>query len=744
MKWKWILPLAAAFVLQAAGAQELRVVSFEEKTDDIRGRTREKKDLNGDPCALICVELPMPEVQFDGWVIEQQALPGEYLVYVPEGTKKLIIRQGSITPFVYQFDQKLIGKHTYRLRLQLQSGNLSFIRIRCNVKDATLSVQNQDYKSSNGVFDFQLPPGNYSFSVKATDADFSPYEGSLEVQGAPFIEKDITLSTNVMHTLSVVSEKGARIRVDGAEQPGDGSLTMSLPAGLHEVEAVMDDWTVQATADLTRTDAAVKLSFRTPVRMAYPQNATFVIVPSAGALKPAKSSIKSGEVAYLLGDYVIRVEKKNYQPGDKPFSVAAGGSEVEFRMDALVSKADQLFEGVGMAAPDYKKAVKEYEKLAKTGDDRAQYSLGICYLDGLGTQPDALKGRSLLTQSAQQGNMNAALALAQRFGGGDAVEMYRTAASLGSKEASSWLWKHYIENKDYNNAIPYLRELTALNDEEACSAFGDLYFGGLGVDTDYVLAKQYYTIAASLYDNAHSKERLADCKYFGFGEEQDKEGATMDYLRLGDAISRDAAEKVALHYFLTKKDLESANPYFKLAGFQLSGRSDQGSIFYQMGKYMYEKSLFEDAFSYLSKALQNGYSSINLYYALGVLYSNGRGVERDYEKSADAFEKAYRLGDAKSAARLGRLYEQGRGRPKNLNKALSLYQEASRKGVPEAYLYIGTLYSQNNGIGKDLQKSESNWIKAAELGNIEAVKNLVKLYRSQGSIEQASKWEKKL
>ena len=505
----------------------------------------------------------------------------------------------------------------------------------------------------------------------------------------------------------------------------------------------MDDWTVQATADLTRSDAAVNLNFRTPVRMAYPQNATFVITPSAGALKPAKSSIKSGEVAYLLGDYVIRVEKKNYEPVDKPLSVDAGGSEVEFRMDAMVSKADQLFEGVGMAAPDYKKAVKEYEKLAKTGDDRAQYSLGICYLDGLGTQPDAVKGRSLLTQSAQQGNMNAALALAQRFGGGDAVEMYRTAASLGSKEASSWLWKHYVENKDYNNAIPYLRELAALNDEEACSAFGDLYFDGLGVDTDYVLAKQYYTIAASLYDNAHSRERLADCKYFGFGEEPDKAGAIQEYVALGDQVSSEASEKVALHYY-RRKDFDRANPYFKKTGFQLPAQLSPGEVFYQMGKYMYEKNQWEDAFTYFSEALSNGYSSINLYYGLGVMYLNGRGVEKDYEKSADAFEKAYRLGDAKSCSRLGRVYEQGRGRPKDLKKALALYQEAARKGSPEAYLYLGTLYSQNNGIGRDLQKSESYWIKAAELGNVDAMKNLVKLYRSRGEVEEASKWEKKL
>lgn len=743
MKWKWILPLAAAFVMQAAGAQELRVVGFEEKTDDIRGRTREKKDLNGDPCALICVELPMPEVQFDGWVIEQQALPGEYLVYVPEGTKKLIIRQGSITPFVYQFDQKLIGKHTYRLRLQLQSGNLSFIRIRCNVKDATLSVQNQEYKTSNGVFDIQLPSGVHPFSVTASDADFSPYEGTLDVQGAPFVEQDITLSTSVMHTLAVTSEKRARIRIDGVDQPGEGSLTLSLPAGLHQVEAVLDDWTVQATADLTRSDAAVNLNFRTPVRMAYPQNATFIITPSAGALKPAKSSIKSGETSYLLGDYVIRVEKKNYDPVDKPFRVEAGGSEVEFRMDALVSKADMLYNGVGLTSPDYKKAVKEYEKLAKTGDDRAQYSLGMCYLDGIGTQPDAVKARTLLAQSAGQGNQNAALALAQRFGSGDEVDLYRTAASLGSREAASWLWKHFIDSEDYASALPYLKELAAVNDEEACSALGDLYFEGLGVDSDYALAKQYYTIAASLYDNAHSRERLADCKYYGLGEQPDKEGAIREYVGLGDQISADAAEKVALNYF-GKKDYDQANPYFKKTGFGLSAQMDPGSVYYQMGKYMYENNQFEDAFSYFSEALRNGYSSINMYYGLGVMYLNGRGVEKDYEKSADAFEQGYRLGDPKCGNRLGRLYEQGRGRPKDLRKAHDLYLEASRKGLPEAFLYLGNMYSQNNGIGKDLQKSESYWIKAADLGNKDAVKNLVQLYKSQKDNDKARMWEMKL
>ena len=741
MKWKWILPLAAAFVLQAAGAQELRVVSFEEKTDDIRGRTREKKDLNGDPCALICVELPMPEVQFDGWVIEQQALPGEYLVYVPEGTKKLIIRQGSITPFVYQFDQKLIGKHTYRLRLQLLSGNLSYIRIRCNVKVADLSVQGSNYHTDNGVFDIQLPGGTYPFTVSTTDADFSPFEGSLDVGNEPFIEQDISLPTNVMHTLSIQSEKGSKLFVDGIERTGNGSATISLPAGLHEVEAVLGDWNLHATADLIRSDAALTMSFRTPVRMAYPLNATFIITPMPGALPPAKSNFKSGDVTYSLGDYTIRVEKKNYDSGQKTLSVDPGGEEIAFRMDALISKADKLYSGIDAAAPDYKKAVKEYEKLARSGDDKAQYALGLCYLDGVGTSADAVKGKEMIQKSMLQGNVDAALVYAERIASySDQDSSYEHAAELGSTAAMTWLANRYFEKGSFDQALPYLLSLVELNDEEACCMLGDIYFDGLGREKDIVLAKQYYTIAASLYDNPHARERLADCKYFGFGEDRSIPDAIEDYIQLRDHASLSAKEKVALHYYQSG-DYLKADPYLRDCLSVLSSRSDASDMFYKVGKNMYENEQYEKAAFYFNEAQKLGCKQINLFFWMGYMYSNAKGVSRDYSKSADYYEQGYRLGDAKCGSRLGRIYEQGNGRQKDLRKALSLYQEASRKGLAEADLYIGTLYSKDNGIGIDLVKSEQYWIRAAEKDNKAAINNLIKLYKSQKNTDKVAYWE---
>ena len=70
-------------------AQEMKVLSFNSLPQDLSARTHPRTDLNGDPCALIKVQIPeLNNITFEGWVIDQKYTPGEYLVYIPANTKK--------------------------------------------------------------------------------------------------------------------------------------------------------------------------------------------------------------------------------------------------------------------------------------------------------------------------------------------------------------------------------------------------------------------------------------------------------------------------------------------------------------------------------------------------------------------------------------------------------------------------------------------------------------------------------
>jgi hypothetical protein len=69
---------------------------------------------------------------------------------------------------------------------------------------------------------------------------------------------------------------------------------------------------------------------------------------------------------------------------------------------------------------------------------------------------------------------------------------------------------------------------------------------------------------------------------------------------------------------------------------------------------------------------------------LGLLYTNGTGVEKDLNKAADLFQKAADRGNAHAQNNLGWLYENGTGVAKDLGKAVELYQKAADQGNQRA------------------------------------------------------------
>ena len=76
-------------------------------------------------------------------------------------------------------------------------------------------------------------------------------------------------------------------------------------------------------------------------------------------------------------------------------------------------------------------------------------------------------------------------------------------------------------------------------------------------------------------------------------------------------------------------------------------------------------------------AAQGSASAMN---GLGVLYSNGEGVTKDYTEAKNWFEKAAALGDASAIFNLGIVYENGEGVPRNTKTAREWYQKAADLG----------------------------------------------------------------
>ncbi|GAA8644264.1 hypothetical protein HpBT331_01110 [Helicobacter pylori] len=99
---------------------------------------------------------------------------------------------------------------------------------------------------------------------------------------------------------------------------------------------------------------------------------------------------------------------------------------------------------------------------------------------------------------------------------------------------------------------------------------------------------------------------------------------------------------------------------------------------FDLGMLSYDKQDFSKAREYFEKAcdLNNGGGCG----ALGDLYDDGKGVEKNLTKAAQFYSKACDLNNGGGCSDLGLLYEYGQGVEKNLIKASQFYSKACKLG----------------------------------------------------------------
>ena len=98
---------------------------------------------------------------------------------------------------------------------------------------------------------------------------------------------------------------------------------------------------------------------------------------------------------------------------------------------------------------------------------------------------------------------------------------------------------------------------------------------------------------------------------------------------------------------------------------------DKGVSFYKKGQY-------GEAAYWFRKTAEQGYAKGQN--CLGVMYVNGRGVERDYVQAVSWYRKSAEQGYASSQYNLGVMYENGRGVEKDCVQAVFWFRKAAGQG----------------------------------------------------------------
>ena len=113
---------------------------------------------------------------------------------------------------------------------------------------------------------------------------------------------------------------------------------------------------------------------------------------------------------------------------------------------------------------------------------------------------------------------------------------------------------------------------------------------------------------------------------------------------------------------------------------------------------------------------------------VGLRYSNGAGVDRDFVKAAEWFKQALTAGDVSAGTMLAECYLFGKGVNKDEEKAVALLKDAAAANDPRAMDQLGTVYHKGIGLTRDDRQSFRFFNEATKLNYLDSLGNLGVLY----------------
>jgi TPR repeat protein len=101
----------------------------------------------------------------------------------------------------------------------------------------------------------------------------------------------------------------------------------------------------------------------------------------------------------------------------------------------------------------------------------------------------------------------------------------------------------------------------------------------------------------------------------------------------------------------------------------------------------------------------------------GWSYWNGTGVEKDYAKAVEYFQKAADQGDSGGEYGLGCAYDYGLGLGKDYSQAVKWYRKSSDQGNSYGQFGLGNCYELGKGVSRDLEKAKNLYELSAKQNN---------------------------
>jgi TPR repeat protein len=363
----------------------------------------------------------------------------------------------------------------------------------------------------------------------------------------------------------------------------------------------------------------------------------------------------------------------------------------------------------------YADAFEGFQQAADMGSGDASYYLGELTYNGLATPKDYNKGWKYTKQAFNKGFKMAYWRMANAYERGHGVPQNKDSADY-----------YYFE------AIEGIKKMADNGDPEALANLAVMYENGQGVSQNSKKAAEY-DLKAAESGYAFVMVNLANRYRFGYSLDKDEDEAMKWYLKsakMGNPGALFELGEIYLYgYCGQNKDADKGIEMMeKAAKHNYAPALTRLGYLYWEGKRV-EKDL-KKSFRYSLQAIE--YDKDNVVAMINVAhdYSNGNGVNQDYLKSKEYYEKALAADTSRTDCYIyiGRLYKTGGPNlAKDTDEYIRYCELAMKKGSEYAKTELGEYF---NDLGIDTynkynySQARKYFGRAIQYGHVTARKNL--------------------
>ncbi|MBD5233971.1 MAG: sel1 repeat family protein [Bacteroidales bacterium] len=737
----------------AFGQFKLEFESFEEIPNDLSARTNPKLDLNGEPAALLKIQIPLLQ---DATILSSQKIgqeqydPGEFKVYLCDGTKRVVIRHQDFEPFEFTFNEPLKGKTVYRLVLRVPDDYISLgavsVKFNTNVLNATLQIDGNEYKTESGEFYFKLKKGSYSYTLKTSLEGYSPVNGVLDitdndVKEAGRLDKYIDLQSDKKSNLHISAVNGSKVKIDGIELK-NLKKTIPLSRGRHNVEVELNGFHNTLVINLLNDNEYLDADIRVPFTIVSPTVAEFSISPIDNAIKPSINKFKANQQVRLLGKYKIIAKAKGYETKEIEVAVSPEMSKNGVNITIpMISDAYNLFNGSGNVKQNINKAMKEYRKKIANGDELAMWEYGEILLE----QNNISQGQTMIKLAADKGHPKSALYTALNYSGlsdDDKQKYLEIAINGGEDQAHEILGDMYAEKRDIEKAYSEYSQSNSSSSNLKTVYLAIQYPDKINL-TPYEIRDKLELIDSTDPNFGLAQNLLGELAYRGLGMERNLQAAVEYWANASPEVLSQQALIIMGVKNLNTSRLDDYAKYISLKEYAEDCVIIDGVSLVQFlcrAAQQLDKKDINTAFQFLSKSYELGDRSLTTVSYLGKYYKDGTGVNKNPQLAKEMLKLAVdQYNDVRAMRWLGNIYEN----EKDLKSAELYYKKAITLNDPLAKGYYATLlYNKGNA---NYAKAVKLWSEAAEAGHKQSIKNLITYYEKvERNPSKAKYWKGKL